>query len=328
MTTIFSDGFESGDFSAWTSITGSPTVSSAQKHHGSYSEYVNAIGKYAAKTFTASSITYARCYVYFNTLPGTGNKAIWLLQVKGGNSEVDVFIQNNIFYLRSYQSNPSVLSDVSSGVSAVAGQWYCVEIKFNYTNHLQELWIDGVSKAQDTCNLNNNPASVWAGSSWGEYTPTVDYFIDCVVVSDSYVGPEATSALKTVTDALSLNDILLRNKILKVTENVGVTDALAGRNKSPLRMFDSVGLVDLARRNKKLKVSDALQANDTAILPSRVLKALDSVGVRDGFAVQKTLFVSEAVCLVELVEAGAAGGRRTRLFLVLGDLAIQLSGDN
>src|SRR3989337_2094782 len=36
-TVIFSDGFESGDFSAWTGTVGGPTVSNVQAHHGTYS---------------------------------------------------------------------------------------------------------------------------------------------------------------------------------------------------------------------------------------------------------------------------------------------------
>ncbi|MEM2995645.1 MAG: hypothetical protein QXI91_06520, partial [Candidatus Bathyarchaeia archaeon] len=34
--TIFSDGFESGDFSAWTGTVGSPTIVSSPTHHGAY----------------------------------------------------------------------------------------------------------------------------------------------------------------------------------------------------------------------------------------------------------------------------------------------------
>jgi hypothetical protein len=58
----------------------------------------------------------------------------------------------------------------------------------------------------------------------------------------------------------------------------------------------------------------------------RVLSVLDCVGFVDGAFVGKVLAVSDGVVLVEVVEKGVAGVVRTKLFLVLGDLAVQLCG--
>jgi len=43
--------------------------------------------------------------------------------------------------------------------------------------------------------------------------------------------------------------------------------------------------------------------------------------------VHKTLVVCESVSLVEVVGVGVGGVKRTRLFLILGDLAVQLTGE-
>ena len=42
---------------------------------------------------------------------------------------------------------------------------------------------------------------------------------------------------------------------------------------------------------------------------------------------KKLLKLNENVFLAEIVECGVGGTKKTRLFLILGDLAIQLSGD-
>jgi len=68
-TTIFSDDFESGDFSAWTASTGTPEVVTTYAHHGSYSCNINAQeGPY--KDLAGNySILWRRVYVYFTALP-------------------------------------------------------------------------------------------------------------------------------------------------------------------------------------------------------------------------------------------------------------------
>ena len=57
-----------------------------------------------------------------------------------------------------------------------------------------------------------------------------------------------------------------------------------------------------------------------------MLCALDSVGTLEHCIVDKVLVFSESVSIAEVVEGGVPI-RRTKLFLVLGDLAIQLTGD-
>jgi len=39
------------------------------------------------------------------------------------------------------------------------------------------------------------------------------------------------------------------------------------------------------------------------------------------------LQITETVSLAEVVQVGAGGAKKTRLFLILGDLAVQLTGD-
>ena len=45
------------------------------------------------------------------------------------------------------------------------------------------------------------------------------------------------------------------------------------------------------------------------------------------FGMSSMLVVSDQLAVVEVVEVGVGGAKKTKFFLVLGDLAIQLSGD-
>jgi hypothetical protein len=46
-TRIFADGFETGDFSKWNPVVGSPSVTSEDAHHGTYKAVLNTAGQYA-----------------------------------------------------------------------------------------------------------------------------------------------------------------------------------------------------------------------------------------------------------------------------------------
>jgi hypothetical protein len=66
---------------------------------------------------------------------------------------------------------------------------------------------------------------------------------------------------------------------------------------------------------------------DAVFMPSRFLRALDAVVLADDAFVDKLLVVTQSVSLAEVVEVGFAGAKKTKLFLILGELALQLSGD-
>jgi hypothetical protein len=88
-----------------------------------------------------------------------------------------------------------------------------------------------------------------------------------------------------------------------------------------------VGLADSVLLNKILAIADSVTLLDSASTPSRVIRALESIVLVDNAFVNKTLQITEAVSLVEVVEVGGGGAKKTRLFLILGDLAVQLSGN-
>jgi hypothetical protein len=168
--------------------------------------------------------------------------------------------------------------------------------------------------------------------------------IDVYVIG--YNAP-AGATLQTVADSLALSESVLRNKsLLPVSDSVGLADSLYGNkilllsDSASLSEFvtvimgaivkyvtDSVNIVDLAYALKTLKTSDSLTLVDAASTPSRVLKALDAIGATDNAVVNKVLQITETVSLAEIVEVGVGSVKKTRLFLILGDLAVQLTGE-
>lgn len=150
--------------------------------------------------------------------------------------------------------------------------------------------------------------------------------------------------IKTVLDTIGLADQALVNKPVAVADTVNVLDAILRHRPSVavadvigaaeavlvsklLMVADYVSLIDVLKVLKTLNVSDEVSLVDAISTPSRVLRVLDGVGFADGSLVNKTLQVTENVSLVEVVEVGVGGVKKTRLFLILGDLAVQLTGD-
>ena len=99
------------------------------------------------------------------------------------------------------------------------------------------------------------------------------------------------------------------------------------RHKPALFIADNIDTAELTLNDKPLTpITDAVSLADITSTPTRILQALDSMGLSETAAVSKLLMLEDEVCLVEVVEQGI-GGARTKLFLVLGDLAIQLTGN-
>jgi hypothetical protein len=122
---------------------------------------------------------------------------------------------------------------------------------------------------------------------------------------NGYVEP----TLKEVTDLLSVAENILRDKpALLIADNINAEDSTL--NHKPL-----------------LPLVDAISLADATSTPARVLQALDSIGIGDTALVSKLLVLTEDISLVEILERGIGVAQKTRLFLILGDLAVQLTGN-
>lgn len=192
-TGIFGDGFESGDFSAWTGTDGTPTVSTDYAHHGTYSCKIDdKEGPYKDLGSNYATL-WARVYVYFTSLPSYDDYRIGIIKI--GNPTfwgyalfAEAYRNNGITYFSIIDAYSDIR--VNSDLVVETGKWYCVEMKFSNINGVNcQLFVDGTLEAGLGSWNGGNANRVAVGDGAAGIGGGVAY-IDCVVVSDTYIGPE------------------------------------------------------------------------------------------------------------------------------------------
>jgi hypothetical protein len=222
-----------------------------------------------------------------------------------------------------------------TGANPSTDTYYCVELyaKIDESAGEYKVYIDGTERisvsGKDTDDRGNID-QVRAGLPSSKNDQVHAHRIDCVVVAvEGPIGPEEEGpTLVEVADSFELAETVLRNKTLILSDSLGLADSLYG-NKS-LLLSDSASLSELVTViiGEVMKyVTDSVSSADLVSTPSRVLRALEAIGVADNVVVNKVLQITETVSLAEIVEVGVGGVKKTRLFLILGDLAVQLTGD-
>lgn len=222
-TTIFSDTFESGTFlttdsppGAWTTQSApNPTITTTA-HHGAYAGQFVQSGGYRFVTKNLSStmaVVYHRFYFRTNLLPDANGEKYDLSRGYGVTAGTGIFqttianyttTMGGLCWSINYRSG-STWTEVNSTVATISiDTWYCVEIywKIGASDGEVHLYINGVEKisvtGKDTNNYGNcNQIRNGVTSLTGVY-PTI--IVDCVVVSDTYVGVEDEAGGVTFSD--------------------------------------------------------------------------------------------------------------------------------
>jgi len=209
-TVIFEDGFESGDFSAWTGIYESGATVSVQGttiHHGSYGMQVAGLRTsgeraWSRKAITGYSALYARVYYNFGSPLPEASTSWWSTSpffaeiVEVNHIAFPIFsFDNNQWGIRYRDTAGTWLNIWETGTSSVsANTWYSLEIYLSVgANATVTLWVDGVEKVSGTgLDIQRTIANVEVGNPWVEVLESADrtIFVDCVVVADTYIGPE------------------------------------------------------------------------------------------------------------------------------------------
>lgn len=217
-TSIFSDGFESGDFSAWTSqaqVNGTIIVESANPHHGTYDAKadITVFGASRAstyKTFTAGNIIYGRVYIKFEELPPSDTHAAASLQLlRAGTQVAEAEVYNDggtVKWALVYRSAGSYLRSLASTPLPAINVWYCLELKADMSTSdgtldgSYEFWLDGVSLISIS-NVDTDYTYVdqigvaRARDAQSANCAVGTTFLDCVVVDSAYIGVEAAGGL-------------------------------------------------------------------------------------------------------------------------------------
>jgi len=222
-TPIFSDGFESGDFSAWNTSLGSLSINNQTVHTGIYSAENVLVGGpggpwppasidalYFQPLSSVTNPIYMREYVYINstTAPSTNGDYYavggFSASTEGnyGDGEICVInVARTLYWAVYYRDNSSYwgfscsISSDNSTLDAhpVSIGWHSVELKhLTGTSGEEQLYLDGVSIIDHTVNNNDRTvANVVIGGSQAtaKTSEKWNYYIDDVVVSSSYIGP-------------------------------------------------------------------------------------------------------------------------------------------
>jgi len=235
---IFTNGFEEGDFSGWTSESESGAgvtnaVAANFVHHGSWSyeiQGLNAANEWGIVQKTLALTydeLYMRAYVRFNDLPASNGFCLvgptfrcagplnlcqpgvfkdaggrkWMFRLFTGGSEVN-------YYAGDYEA---INSD----------QWYCLEsyVLRDNVNGLGKLWVDEVLKV-DAAGLTMGLADISTACLEGyisanEASPCV-FIQDCAEVSESYIGPEVAGGptVKKGSNLSATMTTMLNSKML------------------------------------------------------------------------------------------------------------------
>jgi hypothetical protein len=197
---LFADGFESGDFSKWTSTVNdgggsAPLVQTGLSHNGNYNMKGEVTGvdqsSGVTKEFSASAIVYFRFYMQLNSVPGLNKITYYAGLFDAAFAEiVYVFIRNTagINYWGFYSNLGSVSIAEAVASNPVANKFYCVELMRDNTNNVATLWVDGIQKATQAIAFTADSTGIAFGINNSSSGSSAVFSGDDVVVADGYIG--------------------------------------------------------------------------------------------------------------------------------------------
>lgn len=275
-TVLFSDGQvgstmeTAGDFSAWTGTAAgggaSNTVSTDWAHHGtnSYKDYamVTWSTAYIYKSF--SGVTQENFRAYFKVTDGNfydGGKSSLFLTESTGNfqiAQVGLADSTRKLYLK-YQTSSFVMNTVVSSTTIALNTVYCLELEvkvLDSTHYSIKVYLNGSEVSDLTVtNFNFNYAYVYANrfsvgyreyEYVGDAPPTLTAYFDCVVIADTYIGPESPEPIeRSVSEpSISVSDspaINLRRACAISESSISVSDAVASNLRRDRLVGESLG---------------------------------------------------------------------------------------
>lgn len=203
---IFSDGFETGDFSQWTNTTSTgagdnPLIVDIGTRKGNFSCFlqVNGAGfSIIEKTLPASKTTvHCRAYTNFGQLPAIfGERWDYIINFRTTPyPEFLVSVENtgvDTYKWAVYNSTEGVFH-YGSDVALFAGTWYSIEFEviIDAVAGAMNLYVDNIPVVTQTgLNTGTDPITeVWLRAN--PSTPDLaSLVVDDIVVADEYIGLE------------------------------------------------------------------------------------------------------------------------------------------
>ncbi|PVX24646.1 MAG: hypothetical protein CW716_09620 [Candidatus Bathyarchaeum sp.] len=208
---IFSDGFESADFSNWNATENSPTIVQTPLHHGSYAMQAVLANSAstncrASKNITSTSEAYLRCYVRMEDLfTGSGLKGIGPRFYYSGGARAYAIVDcsNHKWGVRNHVNSETFYETGTSEINA--DEWYCLELymKIDSSNGELKLWVNGELKIEQI-GLNTGTDNI-TGVSANTYSQLAEgtertIYLDSVACADKHIGLDPEYINNSITD--------------------------------------------------------------------------------------------------------------------------------
>jgi hypothetical protein len=153
--------------------------------------------------------------------------------------------------------------------------------------------------------------------------------------------------IQEVTDSIGVSDFILRNKTFSIPDSIGISDQILAnktimigdqmsssdqifRHKPLVQLTDSISLSELVTVITGIilkEVNDSISLTDQAKVNKSLVIVADSISFLDTPLVHKILQVADSIGLSEIIAVIKPGVVKTKIFFMIGDIAIQLSGD-
>jgi chitodextrinase len=231
-TVIFSDGFESGDFGAWTDVYGSPNVVSDVKYAGYYCGFVNTSGTHTCYYGEESSAgwgnhLFARGYYRFDvsTVDWATRGCTYISNWTGSDDLIVHAIlghwtDDDYLWMVEVLNGTDFQTAESSTFSLNTSAWYCIELEafIDGSTGYAKLYVDNVlvvSLVGVDDRKYGNPNHVGFGQLYDTRNGEAVWW-DCCVIDDSYIGLELPPTPVTLSQATDITENSLK---LSWTEN-------------------------------------------------------------------------------------------------------------
>ena len=380
-TTLFEDGFESGDFSAWDGTYNTSganlSVVSDNPHHGSYHARLTTTGEntyenaYVYKNLNEEPVVYCRAYFYFHDL--SQDRGPTCISLRGNN-----------YFLAYCRLKSSGASDwtlfyrnngAEESVSTTQGfpsedTWVCVElyIKVGDGDGEAKLYVDGTEILSVTGLANDDKGNVDRVEVGGReigYNPTITIDFDCIVIADTYVGEEGGVTEVQISDSASGNETLSRpyrglslidqasgqdifsrpyrefpilestlgQELLLKTRNLSLSDIAASleviqKGKQLGAITDVAQGLEQILKQRLISLLDQAAGFESIARPTRVIVMADeALGQEILSKLREVAAITDSAIGVEYINVGTEEAKKTKIFLLIGDLAIQVTGD-
>ena len=254
---VFSDGFESG-FGSWSGTaagSGSVTLDSSSPHSGSYEEKVVVSNPgYGAAYYnlpSAQAVTYCRAYYKFVTLPKNNGEELFTLEIyySSGSYQTTAslyYSSGHLYWtLEIYQNGVETRVTELSPSNPVVGQWYCIEIMRDVSHAQEKLWVDGVSKVNATTSITNNSNAVFVGTGLSTCSAQQTFYVDDVVVANSYIGPISSGVGSPVFSSVSASPVFAGGSCVFSSfwnDNVSLSGYVFSTNNTGVWVNDSLAV--------------------------------------------------------------------------------------